>query len=62
MIDDDKGYVGSVNQELSYFDPDPLYNLTYQALTGTDELWGGCDQRAAVERIVNLILDLGGST
>lgn len=59
MIDDDENYIGSVDQAFVAFDPDQVYNLAYQALTGSNEPWGGCDQREVVERIANLILDLG---
>ena len=59
MIDDDENYMGSIDQEFVSLDPDQVYNLAYQALTGSNETWGGCDQREAVERIANLILDLG---
>lgn len=34
---------------------DSVYDLAYQALTGRDEPWGGCDQHESVERIVTLI-------
>ena len=30
-------------------------DLAYQAITGTTEPWGGCDQLAAVGRVVDLI-------